>query len=86
MSLQDIDVKQSQKKGEDDSMAWQNYAVEKLVDLESAIQDMVQQKDILPNQLLEVANAILKTLSGLNVIILRLYPSVRMNNMFPFSH
>lgn len=70
MSFQVTHLKE--KKGEDDSMTWKAYAVEKLSDLESAIQDMVQQEDELPNQLLIIANAILKTLPGLNVTILRL--------------
>lgn len=70
MSLQD--KKELQKKGEVNSMAWKAYAVEHLVVLESMIQDMVQQKDKLPHQLLEMANIILKTSSGINVIILRL--------------
>jgi len=64
MSLQDTDKKKLQKKGEVDSMAWQSYAVEKLPVLESVTQDMVQQKDKLPNQLLEVANVVLMTSSG----------------------
>lgn len=84
MSFQVTHVKE--KKGEDDSMTWKAYAVEKLGDLQHAIQDMVQQEDELPNQLFEMANAILKTLPDLNVISLRLYPSVRMNNTFPLSH
>ena len=86
MSPQDTNKKELQKKGEVNSMAWQAYAVEKLVVLESTIQEMVQQKDKLPNQLFEVANVILKTSSGINVTILRLCPSVRTNNTLPFSH
>jgi len=85
MSLQDTDKNELQKKGEDDSMAWQTYAVKKLVVLESVIQEMVQQKDTLPNQLLDAADIILKMLSGINVIILRLCSSVCTNNTFPFS-
>ena len=85
MSLQDNNKKESQKKGEDDSMTWKTYAVEKLVVLENVIQDMVQQRDKLPNQLLKVANVILKTLSGISVTILRLCTSVRTHTI-PFSH
>ena len=80
MSLQD--KKELQKKGEVNSMAWKAYAVEHLVVLESMIQDMVQQKDKLPTQLLELANVVLMTSSGVKVIVLRLCPSVRMNDAF----
>jgi len=71
MSLQDNDEKVLQKKGDVDSMAWETYAVENLVVLENAIQDMVQQKDEFPNQLRELASVILKTLSGIKVTIPR---------------
>ena len=71
------------KKGKDDSITWQIYAVENLVILESVMQEMVQQKDKLPNQLLEMANVILNTLSGINVITLRPYPSVLRIMLFP---
>ena len=71
MSLQVNNTKALQKKGEVDAMAWQNYAIEKLVVLEIVIQeDMMQQKDELPSQLLKIADVILKTLSSINVIIL----------------
>ena len=78
MSLQDTNEKELQKKGEVDSMAWQTYAVEKSVVLEKMIQEMVQQKEKLPNQLMKAADVILKTSSRINVIILRLCPSVCM--------
>ena len=74
--------KEFPKKGEVDSMAWQTYAVEKSVVLEKMIQEMVQQKEKLPNQLMKAADVILKTSSRINVIILRLCPSVCMNNIF----
>jgi hypothetical protein len=84
MLLQDIDRKELQKKGEDDSITWPTYAVENLVIIESVIQDMVQQKGKLPIQLLKMANVILETSSGINVIILPLCPSVLTNNaLFP---
>jgi hypothetical protein len=69
MSLRYTDDKELQKKGEVDSMAWQTYAAENLVVLGNAIQDMVQQKDKLPNQLWELASVISKTLSGIKVTI-----------------
>lgn len=83
MSLQVNNTKALQKKGEVDAMAWQNYAIEKLVVLEIVIQeDMMQQKDELPSQLLKIADVILKTLSSINVIILRLCTSVPMIILF----
>ena len=82
MSLRNTNKKKFQKKGEVDSMAWQTYAVEKFVVLEIVLQEMVQQKDNLPNQLMKAASVILKTSSSINVILLRFYPSVRMNNTF----
>ena len=84
MSLRNTNKKKFQKKGEVDSMAWQTYAVEKFVVLEIVLQEMVQQKDNLPNQLMKAANVILKTSSSINVIILQFCPSVRMpvNNTF----
>ena len=83
MSLQVNNTKALQKKGEVDAMAWQNYAIEKLVVLEIVIQeDMMQQKDELPSQLLKIADVILKTLSSINVIILWLCTSVPMIILF----
>jgi len=46
---------------------------------------MVQQKDQLPDQLWEMANALLNASSRISVTILRLYASVRINTI-PFSH
>lgn len=70
-----------------DSTAWQDYAVEKLVVLENVVQDVVQQNDKLPNELLTMANDILKTSSRINVTILRLCASVCIQvNTIPFSH
>ena len=64
--------KDSQMKGKDDSITWQTYATEKLVILESVIREIVQRKDQVPNQLLEVANTILSMLSAISVIMIRL--------------
>ena len=62
--------KEFPKKGEVDSMAWQTYAVENFVVLETVIQEMVQQNEKLPNQLMKAGDVILKTSSSINVIIL----------------
>ena len=69
MLLQHTNEKELQKKSEVDSMTWQTYAVENLAFLGSVIQDMVQQKDKPPTQLLKAADFILKTSSNINVII-----------------
>ena len=55
-------------------MAWQTYAVENFVVLEKVIQEIVQQNEKVPNQLMKAADVILKTSSSLNVIILRFCP------------
>ena len=59
-------------------MAWQTYAVENFVVLEKVIQEIVQQNEKVPNQLMKAADVILKTSSSLNDSAL----SVRMNNTF----
>lgn len=67
MSFRSIENKKSQKRGEGDSMIWEAYAMKKLVILEDVIQGIVERKDQVPHQLLEVAKAILKSSSSISV-------------------
>jgi hypothetical protein len=69
MLSQSTNKNESQKEDGYDSMIWQTYAVKNRVILEDVIREIAQRKDQVPNQLLEIADAILETSLGIVVIM-----------------